>query len=200
MNLKKCYICKKDKKLTNFYKDKTKKSGLSSKCKECSKELSKINRQNNKEKYLNYSKEYYKQNKDYFFIYNKEYRENNVSKYKKYKQENKDKINKYQKKRRDNDPLFKLKCYLRTRVYSILKENKDKSTEKLLGDSFGRVKKYIESTFTEGMTWENYGEWHVDHKIPLASANTKNEVEKLFHYTNLQALWATDNLSKGSKI
>ena len=50
------------------------------------------------------------------------------------------------------------------------------------------------------MSWENYGEWHVDHKIPLASAKTKEEVEKLFHHSNLQPLWAKDNLEKGAKI
>jgi len=46
-----------------------------------------------------------------------------------------------------------------------------------------------------------FGEvWHVDHIIPLASAKTQEEIEKLFHYKNLQALWAIDNLSKGSKM
>lgn len=50
------------------------------------------------------------------------------------------------------------------------------------------------------MTWENRGEWHIDHIIPLASASTEEELLALCHYTNLQPLWAFDNLSKGAKI
>ena len=60
----------------------------------------------------------------------------------------------------------------------------------------------MESQFTDGMTWDNWGKygWHVDHKVPLSSAKTPDELIKLCHYTNLQPLWAKDNLSKGAKI
>ena len=59
---------------------------------------------------------------------------------------------------------------------------------------------YIKSKFTEGMTLENYGEWHIDHIIPLATAQSIEDVKRLCHYTNLQPLWAQDNLRKGAKI
>ena len=49
------------------------------------------------------------------------------------------------------------------------------------------------------MTWNNRSEWHIDHIIPLSSAKTEEELYKLFHYTNLQPLWAKDNLIKGKK-
>jgi hypothetical protein len=49
------------------------------------------------------------------------------------------------------------------------------------------------------MSWDNYGEWHVDHMMSLAMAKSKHEAEKLCHYTNLQPLWAKDNLKKGTK-
>ena len=60
--------------------------------------------------------------------------------------------------------------------------------------------KHIESQFEPWMTWDNHGEWHIDHIIPLASATTKEEIKKLCHYTNLQPLLAEENLSKGDKI
>ena len=62
------------------------------------------------------------------------------------------------------------------------------------------LKTHLESLFTSNMCWENYGEWHVDHIIPLSSSKNLNEFYKLCHYTNLQPLWAHDNLKKGSKI
>jgi hypothetical protein len=54
--------------------------------------------------------------------------------------------------------------------------------------------------FTEGMCWENQGEWHLDHIIPISSAQTEEEIFKLNHYSNFQPLWAEDNIKKGNKI
>ena len=63
------------------------------------------------------------------------------------------------------------------------------------------MKEYIEQKFTEGMCWNLVGkEIHIDHIIPLSSANTEEDIYKLCHYTNLQPLWAKDNLSKSNKI
>ena len=96
-----------------------------------------------------------------------------------------------------------MKCNLRRRTSSAFKSigaNKPTKTETLLGASYLTVKKHIGLRFTDGMTWGNYGGWHVDHIIPFASAKDSNEVIALCHYTNLQPLWAEDNLSKGAKI
>lgn len=70
----------------------------------------------------------------------------------------------------------------------------------MVGCSFKELMVHIEKQFTEGMTWGNHGKWHVDHIIPLSSAHTEKEIYKLCHYTNLQPLWAFDNLSKNDKM
>ena len=73
-------------------------------------------------------------------------------------------------------------------------------TMEMLGVSIETAKAYLERQFTNGMTWENQGEWHIDHIIPLSSAKDEEALRKLCHYTNLQPLWAIDNLKKGDKI
>lgn len=111
-------------------------------------------------------------------------------------------LNEREKMRRDNNVEYKLKLYCRsrmTRIFSRLKIGKPSSTLNLLGAKIEIVKHHIERQFKLGMTWENYGEWHIDHIVPLASAQTKDDIIKLFHYTNLQPLWAIENLKKGKK-
>jgi hypothetical protein len=96
-----------------------------------------------------------------------------------------------------------LKYSLRNRIYQAFKfrkTNKDKTTSKLLGCSFKCVKKHIESKFDNQMNWGNYGKWHIDHIKPLAEAKTKEQLEDLCHYSNLQPLWAKDNLRKGCRF
>ena len=72
----------------------------------------------------------------------------------------------------------------------------------MLGCSIEFFMEYIEKQFKSGMTWQNYGAWHVDHVRPCASFDlTDHEQQKIcFHYSNLQPLWAVDNLKKGAKI
>ena len=102
------------------------------------------------------------------------------------------------------DPVFKLERNLRSRLYHALKNQKaDKKyrTKQLTGCELSFLKGYLEANFTEGMTWENHGSWHIDHIKPCCSFDLTQEEEqkKCFHYTNLQPLWANDNLSKGGK-
>jgi hypothetical protein len=116
------------------------------------------------------------------------------------KQTNAYKVNKY-----NTDPEFKLKRLLRCRLYHALRsQNAKKSnrTLKLTGCSLSFLVGYLEAKFKDKMTWENYGEWHVDHIIPVSSFNLLDEEEqkKCFNYTNLQPLWAEENLSKGNAI
>lgn len=106
--------------------------------------------------------------------------------------------------RRKQDYRFRLTHNLRGRIWQAMNNqasNKYNSSIELLGCSVELVRKHLESQFKEGMTWGNYGEWHIDHIRPCASFDlTKlEEQKKCFHYTNLQPLWAKDNLSKADK-
>jgi len=83
---------------------------------------------------------------------------------------------------------------LKKRGYS-----KKTKTYQILGCSFKDFQNHIESQFKEGMTWENHGEWHYDHIVPVASATTEEELININHYTNFQPLWAEENIRKGKK-
>lgn len=99
-----------------------------------------------------------------------------------------------------NDPIYALSKRLRQRIYHVLRHFKSKRTLEILGCNWEEFKIHIESQFTEGMTWDNLSEIHIDHIIPISSAETIEDVYKLNHYTNLQPLWAKDNLEKYNKI
>ena len=111
-------------------------------------------------------------------------------------------LNKYRQKRLQTDINFKLLCNLRSRIHIALKRNsKSRHTEQLIGCSIEFLKQYFEKQFQLGMTWENYGEWHIDHIRPCSSFDLSKPEEqcKCFHYTNLQPLWAIENILKSNK-
>jgi hypothetical protein len=85
----------------------------------------------------------------------------------------------------------------------VLKRNsKNKSTMEYVGCDIGTVRIHLENQFTEGMTWNNQGDWHIDHRRPCASFNLDNEEEKImcFNYTNLQPMWAIENKIKSDSF
>lgn len=105
--------------------------------------------------------------------------------------------------KRKADPVFKLKTLLRARLLRALKGNyKSGSAVSNLGCSVEEFKVYMESKFLTGMSWENHGKWHIDHIIPLSFFNLSNidELKKACHYSNLQPLWASDNIKKSNRI
>lgn len=116
---------------------------------------------------------------------------------------NKKKVVEYHTKRRKTDVEFSLKNKLSTRIRKAIIANggrKVTSSVELLGCSVAEARAHLESQFTEGMTWENHGlhGWHIDHIKPCASFDLTldEEQRKCFHYSNLQPLWAEDNLRK----
>lgn len=180
-----------------------------------------------KKYYKIYSKEYYEKNKEKIKKRNLEryYEKNQNSKQRKFKKEttrktkeeiakqrkeyrekNKEKIREYSKKykiRKRKEPIFRIRKALYNRLrYSVV--SKSGHTMDLLGCDINFFLQYLESKFQSGMSWENYGihGWHIDHIRPCASFNLLNEDEQkaCFHYTNLQPLWAEDNLKKSNKL
>ena len=168
----------------------------------------------NKKILLERHKKWVIKNRKHYLDYLKNYRAKNkkkrIQEKKEYYLKNRNKIIvkvvEYSRKKLKTDPVFRLIENYRTRTRSALKGiDKSKSTLELLGipnNAFFR--NFVEEQFQEGMTWKNYGHngWHIDHIIPCASFNFLNaeEQKKCFHYTNLQPLWAFDNMSKGKNI
>ena len=178
---KTCSKCGVEKPKVDFKVDNTKKDGRYSSCKSCVKE---------------YRANHYINNKEF-------YRLKALNDYQNNKQAIKKRVAEYSKKKKKIDPLFKLKAKLRTKTYQSFKKKfwtKTSSNIDMLGCSFEKAKSHIENKFYDGMCWENHGEWHIDHIKPLCSAKNADELIKLFHYTNLQPLWAKDNLHKAGKL
>jgi hypothetical protein len=159
-----------------------------------------------------YRRQYYLKNKERTLAVNKLWSKNNIEKkrsiwrtyyYKNSKKLNQNKI-KYRNEVYAKDSYFRLYTCIRTRINKVIKNNiKCKKTLDLLGiPNVKFLKNYLESKFKPGMSWEKRSLIHIDHIIPCAAFDLSDPKQqaKCFHYTNLQPLWAHENLSKGAKI
>jgi hypothetical protein len=156
------------------------------------KEITAKYRRKNKERIRQQNAEYYKKNAEKLIKKSSSYRS---------LPENKKRILARHKERMETEPLYCFRENLRNTLRKCLRGSKNRKTESILGLSIEKFRLHLESLWLEGMSWENYGMygWHIDHIIPLASAKTPEEMKKLWHYQNMQPLWAKDNLAKGSK-
>lgn len=167
-------------------------------------------RQEHKEKLTRQINQWFVDNKDE----NREYRKKQRMRWNKlnadkireygvgYRRNNLERHREYEKSRLKSDPLFKLAKSLRSRLRLALKAkswHKDNHFKEYIGCTESELKVHLEKQFQPEMTWENHGKWHIDHIIPLSSAATPEELYKLCHHTNLQPLWAQDNLKKQDK-
>lgn len=138
----------------------------------------------------------------------KEYYQNNLEKerekrkiyYYKNKEKERQKNDNWRIEKLKSDGFFRMKRRLRERIRDYMKgESIGKKTKDIVGLEYEDFKIYISNKFSEGMTWDNYGKWHLDHIIPLCEAKNVEELIKLNHFTNLQPLWAEDNIKKNRK-
>jgi hypothetical protein len=189
-----CKRCEIDNPYTEeyFYKTSNKKYSLQKICIECCLKGIREKRQKDNTSFIESSRKYYQNHKKEHSEWNKKY-------YEKHKKQINN-LHIYNSRRRKSIDLnFKIREYYRSRIYRALKQNwKSGHTLELLGCSVDFLKQWLETKFQLGMTWENYGKWHIDHIIPCCKFDLSriDEQKKCFHYTNLQPLWAEDNWKK----
>jgi hypothetical protein len=145
-------------------------------------------------------KKWSEKNRNYLTEYHQKWREKNIDKHREYKR-------KYEKHRKDTDPAYKLIANFRTAIYQVLKENnveKNKHYFDILQYTPEELISHLEKQFTDGMTWDNYGEWHVDHRMPISSFNFESIDDdsfiKCWSLDNLQPMWGKENIVKSNNI
>ncbi|MHA1738808.1 MAG: hypothetical protein ACTSWD_09500 [Candidatus Heimdallarchaeota archaeon] len=222
-----CTKCKEKKLLVEFRKDNSKKDGYYSSCINCCIEYDKIRYRIRKSEYSQRHKKYYQENKakiknktQNYYLKNitkkRQYSKDHHLKHKndidyknkrlEYREKNKIRLNKQiyliHRKYYKNNISYRIKENCRGRINNALRGyTKSLSTMLLIGCEVDYLMFHLQEQFTKGMSWDNYGDWHVDHIRPCASFDfvKESEQKKCFHYTNLQPLWAKDNLSKHTK-
>lgn len=177
-------------------------------CKERVKKYRKLNLEKDKET----KKKYYQRNSIKLREYKKEKYYSNS---RKYRMETKEYNKKHPEKKKENsfkryysDIHYRLKCSvsraINKKLHFRFSSKKGKSTFSFLPYTVDDLTQYLENLFKPGMNWTNYGEWHIDHKIPDCSFNYKNvedeEFQKCWALENLQPLWAEENLKKARKL
>jgi len=209
--LKECTKCQTLKETTDFYTNPNNKDRLQSHCKICQNIKKAEIYLKNKDQYKIKQKEWKVSNKEKHLEYMKDWRKSNPDKARQFTKDwiskNRDYFNSKVRQahaKRSGDVQFKLKNRLRSRISNFLKgSSKGGSHIKDLGCSVSDLKFYLESKFQEGMSWDNWSlhGWHIDHIKPLSKFDlTKpEEFKRACHYTNLQPLWAIDNLKKSDK-
>jgi hypothetical protein len=185
--MKTCSKCKLEKPTEEFAKKQTSSDGLYYWCRACCAEHKKLN----KAKVAVGKKKWADKNRD---------KVNAACS--KWFEKNRDKKSATNRLRYNNNLNSRLASVLRSRLAHAIRSNtRAGSAVRDLGCSLDEFRVYIAALFLPGMSWENWAKdgWHIDHIIPLSSAETPQTLITLCHYTNLQPLWAHDNLIKGAK-
>jgi hypothetical protein len=184
--------------------DKLKRNSLTESDKIKISEYNKNWREGNKETQKLKKQEYYQDNREDFLLKSKKYREENKDKIKDYQFNYRPIKNTKRKERLKSDILFSVEKSIRNNIYDCFKRNgykKSSRTYEILGCTFEEFKIHLEKMFEDWMNWENKGlyngelkyGWDIDHRIPISSATSEEEMIKLNHYTNLQPLCSYTN-------
>lgn len=192
---KRCSKCGQEKLLGEFYRHPETRDGLFSRCKSCLGEYNRSWQRAHPEKVSAKTHRWQRRNP-----------EKNSASTRRWKQANPEKIResdrRYHKARYVSDLDFRLLKLCRSRVRIALRgKSKSKRTIELIGCSIEHLRLWLTFYFQSGMSWSNYGKWHIDHVRPCASFDLRDpeQQKQCFHYTNLQPLWAADNIRKGAR-
>lgn len=192
--MKKCTKCKETKELSEFYSRKTAKDGRRQPCKQCYKKYE----EDNKGRITEYQKKYREENKEAAAEYQRGYRTQN-------RDQLKDKQAKRERARRKLDPIYRLRRNIKTNIYNALRRGgyyKNSRTFEILGCSYEELQQHLVRSFENnyGISYSEEYDLHIDHIVPISSAKTEEEIIELNHYSNLQYLFAEDNLKKSNKL
>ena len=195
--MKQCNKCLEIKEDNEYYFN-SYKNNYEARCRECDKKRVNEFVVNNRAIVKLRRSKYYARNSESIKQKVKEYRINKREKSNKSKRE-------YRKNKRATDPIYRLHQNFRTAVWRSIKKNKNGSHwEDVVGYTLDDLKNHLEPQFKDGMTWDNYGEWEVDHKIPISLFNIQSIESHGFKSSwalvNLQPMWALENQKKGNKI
>jgi hypothetical protein len=210
--MKTCVRCQETTPLSDYHRQSSKPDGYRSVCKHCrqsdsatyynqNREIVKQRWKDYRDTHPDYNRQYYLSNSQYFTTY----RNKHAGRYKVWRKKNRRHLAFYRKELKIRDPNFKVACSLRSYISTLIRNaggNKTLKSVELLGCSIEQFRQHLEQQFVDGMGWDNYGEWHIDHIIPCSSFNLSilEEQKKCFHYTNTQPLWKIDNLRKGNRV
>jgi len=192
--MKTCITCNKEKDISEFPKDSSRKDGLRPECKPCKRSRDKEWREKNKEEIKEKDKEYYEANAEMIKERTRKWCSN---------PERKKIRNERESYRKKNDTSYKLKCLISNRIKSALDSKKEFRSIEYLGCTILEFKNWIEYQFDENMNWKNQGTyWHLDHVKPCASFNfnNKEEIKECFNWENVRPCEKLENISKGDKI
>lgn len=177
ITVKTCSGCFIEKDIHLYHKQIGSKDGYRSMCKECRSNKFKDEYQSLSE----FSKKHKKRTKEYAI-------------------NNREKVNQYFKDRYNNKPYEYAWRGMLSSVMRRIGTKKETSTYEILGYSAEELRKHLESLFTDGMAWDNWGEWHIDHKIPISRFNKDDDPKIVNSLNNLQPLWSIENIKKSNKI
>ena len=163
-----------------------------------------------RERNPDYMRTYYRENKDKWGLsgerkkrkerMNKEWRASNRERIKQYNKENADRRMSWQRSKQANDPKFRIDRTMGANIQKSAKGKGGKTWEEFVDFTKEELRMHLEALFHDGMSWSNFGEWHIDHVIPKSWFNYETVDDPVFRIAwslyNLQPMWAEQNLKK----